>query len=169
MSKTNKSEPIKPGSNSVGAPRLMKSPKYLNDKASAYFKDVDKNPWIKYEAIKSGDMVGTLVEIPLQRPYTLIGFCIFLGVNSEYFKDFKNALTDSEEDKEFSRVIKAIEDIIRNQKFEGAVVGSFKENIIARDLGMVDKIENNNTNTNTNHNTNETFVKFEVVAPKPVD
>jgi hypothetical protein len=41
--------------------------------------------------------------------------------------------------KDFSEVIHAIEEIIRTQKFEGAAVGAFNANIIARDLGMVDK------------------------------
>jgi hypothetical protein len=37
--------------------------------------------------------------------------------------------------------IHKIEDIIYDQKFTGAVIGIFKENIIARDLGLTDKKE----------------------------
>jgi len=41
--------------------------------------------------------------------------------------------------------------------------------LLPKRFGDKVEIESNNTNTNTNHNTNETFVKFEVVPPKPVD
>lgn len=34
-----------------------------------------------------------------------------------------------------------VEEIIRTQKFEGAAVGAFNANIIARDLGLSDKKE----------------------------
>ena len=36
-------------------------------------------------------------------------------------------------------IIHKIEEIIYNQKFEGAAVGIFNSNIIARDLGLSDK------------------------------
>lgn len=161
----------------MGRPREFKSPFDLQTRAEKYFKELDDNPWYKQEAIKSGEAAGQIIEIPTQRPYTLIGLCISMGVNSQYFKNFKKALKNengefkNETDKDFSLVIEAIEDIIYNQKFTGAVVGAFNANIISRDLGLIEKTEskNDNTNTNTNHNTNETFVKFEYTPPKPVD
>ena len=38
-------------------------------------------------------------------------------------------------------VIHKIEDCIYNQKFEGAIIGLYNANIIARDLGLSDKNE----------------------------
>jgi hypothetical protein len=42
----------------------------------------------------------------------------------------------------YSTVIARIDSIIYNQKFEGAAVGAFHHSIIARDLGLTDKVEN---------------------------
>ncbi|MFC0183379.1 terminase small subunit [Pseudarcicella hirudinis] len=39
----------------------------------------------------------------------------------------------------FLEVITRIEEIVYVQKFEGAAVGAFNANIIARDLGLADK------------------------------
>ena len=39
---------------------------------------------------------------------------------------------------EFSEVLTHIDNIMKAQKFEGATVGIFKENIIARELGLKD-------------------------------
>jgi hypothetical protein len=50
--------------------------------------------------------------------------------------------------KDFSQVITRIEKIIYNQKFTGAASGFLNPNIIARDLGLTDKVESNNKNTN---------------------
>jgi hypothetical protein len=42
-------------------------------------------------------------------------------------------------------VITRIDKYIYNQKFEGAAAGFLNPNIIARDLGLADKTDNNNT------------------------
>ena len=46
---------------------------------------------------------------------------------------------------EFSSVITRIRETIYQQKFEGAAVGAFNANIIARDLGLADKTINDTT------------------------
>ena len=40
---------------------------------------------------------------------------------------------------DFSAVISMVEEIIETQQFEGAAVGAFNANIIARKLGLADK------------------------------
>lgn len=125
-----------------GRDKIFSNADDLWHSAIEYFKYCDDNPWIKYEAIKSGEMAGELIPIPVSRPYTLTALCIFLGVNTKYFSDFKKALKENEED--FSEVVSRIEETIYSQKFEGATVGLFNSNIIARDLGLVDKQETKN-------------------------
>lgn len=122
-----------------GRDRLFASSELLWEAAQEYFEWCDDNPWQKNEAIKGGDMAGSLVQVPTARPYTLSGLCVYLDVNTQYFDDFKAALKPDEHD--FSVVITRIEAIIRTQKFEGAAVGAFNANIIARDLGLSDKKE----------------------------
>lgn len=46
---------------------------------------------------------------------------------------------------QYKAVVRAIDTTMKASKFEGAAVGAFKENIIARELGLSDKNENTQT------------------------
>lgn len=126
-----------------GREKLFATPELLLNAAEEYFAWCDENPWYKSEAIKSGDRCGDIVNIPLKRPYTLSGLCVYLDVNETYFRTFRSQLPPGEID--FNSVISAIEQIIYTQKFEGAAVGAFNANIIARDLGLKEKSEIDHT------------------------
>lgn len=120
-----------------GREKIFTSPELMWAAAEEYFEWCDANPWMKKELMKSGELVGQLVDVPTQRPYTLSGLCIYLDVNTVYFNQFKYNLPEGEKD--FSKVIASIEEVIYTQKYEGAAVGVFNANIIARDLGLRDK------------------------------
>lgn len=120
-----------------GRDKLFATPELMWEAACEYFEWIDENPLTKPDYVgKDGD----LVERSLGRPYTLQGLCLYMNANTSYFRNFKIQLT--EKDKDFSAIIHAIEETIYNQKFEGASVGIFNHNIIARDLGLADKQEN---------------------------
>lgn len=119
-----------------GRNKLFATPELLYEAACEYFMWCDRNPWRKNEAIKSGDNAGKLIKVPTQRPYTLSGLCLYLGVNQGYFYDFKKTCG-----KDFSDIVTRIEEIIETQQFEGAIVGAFNPNIIARKLGLSEKTE----------------------------
>lgn len=122
-----------------GRDKIFKTPEALWEAAKEYFEWADNNPWIKNEAVKSGDLAGTIMQVPTQRPYTLSGLCLHLDVNEEYLTDFN--IENEERKEDFSRIITRIRETIRTQKFEGATVGAFNATIIARDLGLADKTE----------------------------
>lgn len=117
--------------------------------ACEYFQWCDENPWLKVEQMKRptvtkdkvGDLevstVHSIAHIPTARPYTITGLCLYLDCGKNYFEQFKAKHVDDD----FSGVITRIEEIIYTQKFEGAAVGAFNANIIARDLGLIDKTE----------------------------
>lgn len=137
---------------SHGREKLFSTPGLLLKAAYEYFEWCDNNPWQKTEQLKKPISIGrgkekvtqTTIQIPTSRPYTLSGLCIYLGVNTKYFNDFKDGMKGKEEEgrnKDFSEVISRIENIIYTQKFEGAAVGAFNANIIARDLGLTDKTD----------------------------
>lgn len=108
-----------------------------------YFEYQSQQVWNKID-FKGRDIEE--VKIPTSSPFTLTGLCIFLDVNTQYFGDFKAGLDIAKpEDKDFSLVIKHIEEVIFTQKFEGAAVGVYNSNIIARDLGLKERTENTNT------------------------
>jgi hypothetical protein len=90
------------------------------------------------EAIKSGDNAGKLVKIPTAIPYTLSGFCLYIGASESFWRNFRSNVNLGED---FLSVIEEIELTIKTQKFTGAAVGAFNANLMARDLGMVDKTE----------------------------
>lgn len=134
-----------------GRDKLFASPELLWKAACEYFQWCENNPWMKQEQVKQpgkgfrndeGDYVAPqlLVEIPTARPFTMQGLCLYLDASVGYFRTFKSEL--KEVDKGFLTVITRIEETIYMQKFEGASVGAFNANIIARDLGLTDKTEN---------------------------
>lgn len=104
-----------------------------------YFAWCDENPWYKHEQTKGGG----LIKVPTPRPYTEAGFCAFHDLGINYVKQLWEAVKDrgDEESKEFSSVITRARAKCYAQKFEGAAVGAFNGNIIARDLGLADKTE----------------------------
>lgn len=114
-----------------GRDKIFATPDVLLAACNEYFEATDKRVWNKIE-YKGSDV--TEVKIPTSVPYTLSGLCIFLDVNTHYFNDFKTTCS-----KDFSEIIRKVEQIIYTQKFEGAAVGAYNANIIARDLGLSDK------------------------------
>jgi len=116
-----------------GRDKIFATPEIMWDAACEYFNWCIDNPWIAQE-IHGKD--PQLCEVAKVRPFTLTGLCIYLGINTKYFFDFKQNCS-----KDFSEVVTRIEEIIYTQKFEGAATGFFNANIIARDLGLIDKKE----------------------------
>lgn len=119
-----------------GRNKLFENPEQIWELACEYFQWCDDHPWFKRELIRGGDLAGQIVSIPTERPYTLGGLCIYLGINNQTWTNYRDK-------DDFLGVITHIEEIIRTQKFEGAAVGTFNANIIARDLGLSDKQELN--------------------------
>ena len=119
---------------------LFKSAKALWEAACEYFQWCDENPWIEEkqgQKYVKGEVIPEYEKKPTQRPYTMAGLCLYLDCNEHYFWEFKKRL--KKKDKDFSDVITRIEQVIYTNKFEGAAVGAYNANIIARDLGLVDK------------------------------
>jgi hypothetical protein len=116
-----------------------------------YFQWVDDNPWYKAEAIKSGEMAGTIIRVPTSRPYSEIGFISFHNLGEKYLQQLAKNLEEkslegvsTEEHEQLSSVLTQARARCYAQKFEGAAVGAFNANIIARDLGLADKKEIDN-------------------------
>ena len=126
-----------------GRDTLYKNAELLWEAACEYFKSVDDDPFVceeTYTRGKTKDVKKTMHK----KPYTLAGLCLYLDCSRGYFKEFKES-RDKVKHKDFMLVITRIEETIYAQKFEGASAGLFNTNIIARDLGLVDKVENTNT------------------------
>ena len=98
-----------------------------------YFEWVEANPL--YEA-RPFAYQGVVVQEPVakMRAMTIMGLCNFLDISVDAW-----ALYRGRED--FIGVVSRAEQIMRQQKFEGASADLLNPNIIARDLGLADKQE----------------------------
>lgn len=121
-----------------GRDKLFTSPELLWEAACEYFEWCEENPLIEVD-FKGKD--ADRVELPKMRAFTIHGLCLYLDCNTKYFNDFKS----EEGHEDFSEVITRVMDIIYNQKFTGAAAGFLNPNIIARDLGLSDKQQVNQT------------------------
>lgn len=118
-----------------GRDKLFESPELLWEAAQEYFEWCEENPLIEID-FKGKD--ADRVELPKMRAFTWDGLELYLDIYS--LRDYKT----NPEYKDFSQVITRVEKIIRDQKFTGAAAGFLNPNIIARDLGLTDKIDQKN-------------------------
>lgn len=127
-----------------GRDKLFASPQLLWEAACEYFDLVDKTPWHQSKAmsVSNGSNSGSqiiLKKVPVKQPYTMQGLCRYLDCDTSYFRVFK--ATNKNKSEDFLTVIAKIEETVYEQKFSGAASGFFNNNIIARDLGLVDKVD----------------------------
>lgn len=114
-----------------GRNKLFETPELMWEAACEYFTWCEENPLIEVD-YRGKDL--SYVEIPKMRPFTLYGLCIYLDCSTGYFREFKKDCS-----KDFVSVVTRIEEVIYNQKYSGAASGFLNPNIIARDLGLIDK------------------------------
>ncbi len=117
-----------------GRDKLFTTPELLWEAACEYFQWCEKNP------IQDTRSFG---QRKVQRPFTIQGLTAYLNCNSVYFYQFEKSLKEKTDQmsKDFSQILTDIRDTIYRQKFENAAIGVYKENIIARDLGLTDKAD----------------------------
>lgn len=118
---------------SHGRDPIFESPEKLWEAAQEYFEWVDKHPLKAAELVKfQGN--AKVKKVPKMRAMTLDGLQLFLDISHETWRQYS-------ERNDFIAVTTRIDKIIRTQKFEGAASELLNANIIARDLGLVDKQE----------------------------
>lgn len=122
----------------AGRPKNIDSPERLRILFRQYRKWAKDNPYKKQDFVgKDADEV----ERKLERPLTWVGFEVYLMERMVI-----NDLGDYEKNKdgryeEFAPIIRAIKNIIEADQFEGACVGIYQHNIIARKQGLTEKAE----------------------------
>ena len=119
-----------------GRSHAIATPEELQHNFDEYCTWIEENPLIEVD-FKGKD--ATHVNIPKMRPFTKEGFALACGLSGwDVIESWKKR-------EGFMEVITRIDKYIYNQKFEGAAAGFLNPNIIARDLGLADKTDNNNT------------------------
>ena len=103
-----------------------------------------------YVAEKPGatDEEGNVKLVLRRRPFSQRNLCTYLGIHIDTWLDWKKSRPD------FSGVIAMVEQIIFQDKYDGAAIGVFSERLMSRDLGLIDKSE-----TKVVLNAHEEFIK----------
>lgn len=112
------------------------TPDALWSEAVEYFEWMTKKVWNNKEPIKSGDMAGKVMNVPTQTPMSIETFCLYADISVQTFYNYESNKDGYEA---FFEIITRIRAIIESNQFEGATVGAYNPNIIARKLGLIDK------------------------------
>jgi len=127
-------------------------------KLKEYFDFMSNNFWYKQESIKSGDLAGQTIAVPIQTPLSRKSLCIFAQISHQTLINYASN-TGSYIDY-FELTTHAL-DIIDNNQIEGAMIGIFNSNLVARLQGIKDQTENINKNENSN-------VNFDNLTPEQI-
>jgi hypothetical protein len=119
---------------SHGRRPIFADPEQLWDACTEYFQWVEDNP-LWEDKITSFQGANTHEPMAKMRAMTIEGLCIFLDIDTSTWREWRA------NKKDFFAVTTRVEEIIRTQKFAGAAADLLNPNIIARDLGLVDKKE----------------------------
>ena len=127
-----------------GREKIFALPEMLWEESCKYFTWCIENPLYEAKLVKTDD--GHKMEkLPKVRAFTKTGLCLYLGVSKSYLRNFKAAILAKDQkkrkpiDADFLTVIEQIDEVIYEQKFVNAAAGFLQHNIIARDLGLIDK------------------------------
>lgn len=122
--------------------KYIESPERLWELFTEYVTHERSQPMFKVEYVgKDGELVNT----PLQVPITFEGFECWLAD-----KDIIQDLGDYSCDKggryeSYATILTRIKKNCFVQNFKGASVGLFNAGLVAKKLGLVEKVENNNS------------------------
>jgi len=119
---------------------IFESPEQLWTAACEYFQWVENNPLLEEKIFHSSGVI-TKNTITKMRAMTIRAMCFFIGLSRQGWQEYS-------EKPDFSDIVKEIEDVIYSQKFEGAAADLLNSNIIARELGLSDKVQNEHTGAN---------------------
>lgn len=93
--------------------------------------------WAVNNPLKEANFIaktGEIIEVPKPRAMTTKAFCLFAGISH-------NSFLAMEKNSEYKNICAAIRDCMYSQKFEYAAVNMMNSNFIAKDLGLVERME----------------------------
>jgi hypothetical protein len=123
----------------LGRPPKFETADELLECVNGYFEWVKANP-LKAAEVKSFKDESWNHDKPIRRPMTIGALHTFLGISGETWRRWKTP-DDANCRPDFIDIIHHAEEIIRNDKVEGALVGFYNPTITSRLLGLSEKIE----------------------------
>ena len=125
---------------SHGRNPIFKNPDDLWTAACEYFEWVQANPLYEDKVnFHQGQAVHE--AIPKMRAMTIQALTFFIDISDDTWANYCA-------NKDFIGITTQIKKVIYSQKFEGAAADMLNSNIIARELGLPDKVQNEHTGAN---------------------
>jgi DNA-packaging protein gp3 len=118
---------------SSGPEPLFSDAEALWAACDSYFCWCEDNPIIE-EQLVTYRGATKFVSVPKMRPMTKRGLCRHLGIARTTWAEWKK------ERPELAAAIERAESVIWDQKFAGAAVGIFNGNLVARELGIAERV-----------------------------
>ena len=119
---------------------IFANPEALWNAACEYFEWVHDNPLLEEKLFHSQGII-TKDTVCKMRAMTIQALCFFLDISDEAWSDYCNR-------QDFVGITTRIKKVIYSQKLEGAAADLLNANIIARELGLSDKVQNEHTGAN---------------------
>lgn len=117
-----------------GRAPIFATPQDLWEAAVEYFEWAEQNPLLEDRVFSTKDEGVFHEPIAKMRAMTLDGLQLFLDIGNKTWFDYVHR-------PDYKSTCETIEKVIRSQKFSGAAAGLLNPVIIARDLGLVDKVD----------------------------
>lgn len=111
------------------------SPEEWEEVLVKYFEFMKTQYWNKAEAIKSGENAGKIVYVPIRTPLTKGNLAIFASISEDTIDNYASNKPGYEN--HFGITTRALK-AIKNNQIEGALVGEFNSNLVARMQGIKD-------------------------------
>lgn len=118
---------------SHGRKPIFENPEQLWNACCEYFEWVEDNPLFEEKLFHAAGVITKDIAYH-PRPMTMGGLCIFLDIADSTWQEYRKK-------DDFSAICANVDKIIYHQKFAGATAGLMNAAIIARDLGLKDKQE----------------------------
>lgn len=137
-----------------GKPKEWENADSLKNDIQAYFDSVDKSPYLINEVAGKDPVI---MEVPTQRPYTIEGLALHLGVTRQTLLNYQKA----EGYEEFFDVLTWAKQVITNQLVTMALVGAVKEGfakfLLSNNTEYKDRQEIDHTVSDTRKAASELF------------
>jgi len=118
--------------NDAGRPKVFNSPNEMMVACNKYFQWVAENSLMEEKTV--GQYMGKVLthKSSKMRAMTIRGMCVFIGITTMTWGEYRKK-------PEFSYIVQKVETIIYEQKFTGAAAGLLRTDIIAKELGLIDR------------------------------
>lgn len=117
------------------------TPEKLWDLACLYFAGEADDTMIKKDFIRSGESAGKVVEMTTTRPFSWNSFGLFALYHNVKEDVHDIRLNRDNRYNDFKEVVAMIDQVIYQQKFDGAAIGGYNPQLIIRDLGLAEKVD----------------------------